>query len=900
MSLNVMNELFRVAESVEIGPGPLAAIVDRAARIENRQIIRIWKGYRDAKVVFVSVASPETKLKTAVFLVIFVPRRALLEVWSIQNGVRVGAQHVDADGLLISGGSSTVLCGIRESEQSDAYFMDKSGAIFRIIVPYHFALLRNKSRDQHDEILLPKITNRNVFDAVIFEEIYSNLRTLKGRRQAILSVLNIVKNEEDVEKMLETINKVEGSQALGHLPELISNAQICYSKFHSWHGAEPRPKLDELQNLPFDSEANAIVGKHLEKEGNRLKSDYAITNFFSLLDWGTQKTAVLKKNYSDSDILSLTEFIFGPLLENQIDIEEFDEYGLTKLPFEESDILDLFSFYFLHSQDELSFTAFGVVKEFIAYLAAKSKNEGQILDHLERTAMTSPNNSRALLLYAIVNAIRREHKMDVSEEDKEKLDRENQEQEDDDDAKPEGEKSSDWIAYDPVLEHITAILTTMHCVCLTGKLTKLPNAGGHTFEAIWPKLNGFFREEVASWVVAQKIDQPDLENRLKEEPVILELIQKLPESLKSPLLNCDISWEYASRWFKGKAENFENLKLSIDFAEAISDSRLRHGVARLLWEKFVDEPFKATAMLMEKTGRAPKEREARQQLGFGESKVSDLLQSAERLLCILLESVRDSPSSLPFQQDTMIELSTSHPPLSLSGSAPRDSLVHLALRQSLVNYHLVLHHLHLAIALRLQVSIGMRLHPLKHLFCSIGLRAFFQPFDSHPLIPLDNVDEAVMERRHDFLNKVAEQCQESERKGARQLAAEWNLTVDSIALIQVISLLRKGQDSEAAQEIASVPQNDRLATALIRIVAARIVRLADEEKTTLTPNHSSLLCEFAGEETCRVENGSVGWRASLQSMGRLLSSLPNLPQVSIASLVKLNSLSEQYFALKFY
>ena len=28
-----MNELFRVAESVEIGPGPLAAIVDRAARV---------------------------------------------------------------------------------------------------------------------------------------------------------------------------------------------------------------------------------------------------------------------------------------------------------------------------------------------------------------------------------------------------------------------------------------------------------------------------------------------------------------------------------------------------------------------------------------------------------------------------------------------------------------------------------------------------------------------------------------------------------------------------------------------------------------------------------------------------------------------------------------------------
>lgn len=49
------------------------------------------------------------------------------------------------------------------------------------------------------------------------------------------------------------------------------------------------------------------------------------------------------RNYSDSDILSLTEFIFGPLLENQIDVEEFDEYGLTKLPFEEVE------FYFILS-----------------------------------------------------------------------------------------------------------------------------------------------------------------------------------------------------------------------------------------------------------------------------------------------------------------------------------------------------------------------------------------------------------------------------------------------------------------------------------------------------------------------------------------------------------------------
>ncbi|KAK6016167.1 hypothetical protein OSTOST_18353, partial [Ostertagia ostertagi] len=68
-----------VETAVEVSRG-LVAIVDHIARIVNRQIIRIWKGYREATVAWINSSNNE---QTALFLAIFAPRRALLEVWNV-------------------------------------------------------------------------------------------------------------------------------------------------------------------------------------------------------------------------------------------------------------------------------------------------------------------------------------------------------------------------------------------------------------------------------------------------------------------------------------------------------------------------------------------------------------------------------------------------------------------------------------------------------------------------------------------------------------------------------------------------------------------------------------------------------------------------------------------------
>ncbi|VDM49009.1 unnamed protein product [Toxocara canis] len=76
----------------------LFAVTDSIARVvlidaATRQIVRMWKGYRDARCAWIEASSSieseskrseESVLSTALFLVLFAPRRGLLEVWSMQ------------------------------------------------------------------------------------------------------------------------------------------------------------------------------------------------------------------------------------------------------------------------------------------------------------------------------------------------------------------------------------------------------------------------------------------------------------------------------------------------------------------------------------------------------------------------------------------------------------------------------------------------------------------------------------------------------------------------------------------------------------------------------------------------------------------------------------------------
>uniref|UniRef100_A0A8R1DF35 RAB3GAP2_C domain-containing protein n=1 Tax=Caenorhabditis japonica TaxID=281687 RepID=A0A8R1DF35_CAEJA len=240
-------------------------------------------------------------------------------------------------------------------------------------------------------------------------------------------------------------------------------------------------------------------------------------------------------------------------------------------------------------------------------------------------------------------------------------------------------------------------------------------------------------------------------------------------------------------------------------------------------------------------------------------------------------------------------------------AARQDQLSVLASRQSLINFHLALHHQHLALALRLQLAVGIRFHPLRNLFCVTGNRAFFCPLDSHPLIPLDRVDDAIMEKRHAFLVKVAEQGGMEERRLAKDLEMEWKLTVNEICFMQALSSFRLGNDHQASLELASCVRDDRSAVALARVLAGRLIHLATESNKRYSTAHSQYLCALAGEEAARVElyesqfeddplveKNPKTWQEAVTSLGRAGNSVPQSAQAAIP-FVRMNDIAKLYF-----
>ncbi|RCN45527.1 hypothetical protein ANCCAN_08456 [Ancylostoma caninum] len=240
----------------------LVAIVDHVARVVlidvlNRQIIRIWKGYRDATVAWVTSVNNN---QSALFLAIFAPRRALLEVWNVQSGVRVGAVHVDAAGVLLDGGAATVLCGSHSSLcERDAFFVDSQGKFCRLTVPFHLSMLRVTSQDQHDQILLSKFSSSS--DINSFMPLFSSLRLQKSKRELLLMILPSVTDSSSLQSILDKIGKSDGGAGpLEDLLCLLRRLAGVFNRLAGFHRRETKPS-DSFESH-FNEQVQEVIQRH--------------------------------------------------------------------------------------------------------------------------------------------------------------------------------------------------------------------------------------------------------------------------------------------------------------------------------------------------------------------------------------------------------------------------------------------------------------------------------------------------------------------------------------------------------------------------------------------------------------------------------------------------------------
>jgi hypothetical protein len=98
----------RLIESCSIDPeGQLAALTDSLGRVllfdlSTKQMVRLWKGYRDASCSWIRSDRLDGGRKAASLLVIHSRQRRVIDVWRARHGPRVSSIQVERDSELLS------------------------------------------------------------------------------------------------------------------------------------------------------------------------------------------------------------------------------------------------------------------------------------------------------------------------------------------------------------------------------------------------------------------------------------------------------------------------------------------------------------------------------------------------------------------------------------------------------------------------------------------------------------------------------------------------------------------------------------------------------------------------------------------------------------------------------
>ncbi|KAK7502781.1 hypothetical protein BaRGS_00006031 [Batillaria attramentaria] len=130
--------------------------------------IRMWKGYRDAQIGWVQVKEDEGShhkgdhSRIAQFLIIYAPRRGILEVWTAAHGPRVAAFNVSKNCVLVCpsygmmGLNNVTYRGVR-SRAFHCALVDPEGSVKTLDIPFHLALSDKSSKRARDTHLLKKL-----------------------------------------------------------------------------------------------------------------------------------------------------------------------------------------------------------------------------------------------------------------------------------------------------------------------------------------------------------------------------------------------------------------------------------------------------------------------------------------------------------------------------------------------------------------------------------------------------------------------------------------------------------------------------------------------------------------------------------------------------------------------
>ncbi|XP_025425417.1 rab3 GTPase-activating protein non-catalytic subunit isoform X2 [Sipha flava] len=199
-SLNdVECEALKIELSPQLSIGVLSDNLERVILFEVNAggIIRTWEGYKDVQFGWLVVnENKSSNSKQALCLVIYIPNREVIEIWSMQNYEQISIVKVSKFGRLyytnygLLGALSTSRMNIYNANYR-CYFVDETEIITEINVPYHCIESGSNSQLSRDiyafKTFKSLCKSENVNDEKLCEEVVNlanHLITDKVRQQA--------------------------------------------------------------------------------------------------------------------------------------------------------------------------------------------------------------------------------------------------------------------------------------------------------------------------------------------------------------------------------------------------------------------------------------------------------------------------------------------------------------------------------------------------------------------------------------------------------------------------------------------------------------------------------------------------------------------------------------------
>ncbi|KAA0711167.1 Rab3 GTPase-activating protein non-catalytic subunit RGAP-iso [Triplophysa tibetana] len=908
----------RHGESICLSPcNTMAAVTDDFGRVTLLDVarsiaIRMWKGYRDAQLGWVQVSeargeretatSPSMPRRHAQFLVIYAPRRGILEVWGTQHGPRVGAFTVGKQCRLLYAGhrlmgvNSVTSQGWQIHTQQMCLFDPCNGVLRAITIPFHLALSDKKSERAKDMHLLKRLTSllrsREVEPALLESEAQSVLLDIKHpaiKKQALESLLsnknapvscltNVSRallaslKEQDPEETDESLVQFCSSQL--KLLQLYTDVQLLHtpdtSPSETEHLSVSGIEEDLARISPVLKQYTEINSRPCVSFAQDSAGPLPVRTFLSQLEWVDGELRVIKQ--PDTDWTQLGSFLFWGCLSGQSPLQRVCE-TLQESGISPQQLLSLLLTVWLNKEKEV-LKCLDAVSNLHTLLFTISSMKGAVDESWDgqsvspwwqqvRTACLQSESSGAALLAALVAY--HVAKSAISRLAQSKF------QEEWECVSLELEK---WVVCIKQLEDVLALQTLL---CLpspqgsTGgaasrcSVKTLSESGRGGVADCVSKLifrQGVFPESLKD-ILQRRVENPSTEQlsqqggdeRLEE---LLECVcQRFPNSLSPDVLFAHSSWEHVVQWNKDP-EVGQYLEWSVEFLKMITNPHIQLGISAMMWHTFIVKRFSAAAFLMEKVGKAPKDRLCRRDVGMGDAALRSFLGSCVQLLQVLMEVSSSSfLPSFPFfsRADSGVE-EVPAPDVCVeevwSAAEGPVSIVELAMDQRSLHYPLVQHHCVLASLLHAAMTFSLRLKPLS-LFDSKGKNAFFRDLTSIQLLPSGDTDPNLVALRQEFLMSVltswVKALAEAEENGVRQSITEdvWpSVCMELSSLLQVntdilrrhlvCELYNQGLDLRAEEAMMEVQDKDVLGSQLLVLMGQRLSFSLLHSQTQTKPN----------------------------------------------------------------